>query len=67
MNSDDALKTLQQKFDETFPFFIKKDYCEPDWVEFYEYLKKMDIMTVCHDGGFYFHNKDEYLMAIMVS
>ncbi|MCK9532587.1 MAG: hypothetical protein M0R77_18915 [Gammaproteobacteria bacterium] len=66
MNVDKHLERLSRHFATTFPYFIKKDYCESDWSDFYQSLKDYNIVTVAHDGGFYFRNHDDYLLALLL-
>lgn len=61
-----AAQTFHDKFNSAFPYFIEKDYCEPDWVEFYQYLKDAKIATIAHDGGFYFRTLEDYQLAILL-
>lgn len=66
MTVDEASDRLKKNFDDTFPFFILKDYCEADWYNFYKFIKEAKIVTVALDGGFYFRTEEDYLIALML-
>lgn len=66
MTADEAHERLERNFKKRWPFFIKKDYCENDWPEFYDFLKTNKVRTFPHDGGFYFTKEEDYLLALMI-